>query len=448
MAYDNANGPAYATFFNQQGQNINPTQNYTGTDTYSKLNNELRISSPSGEKWHVTAGVFLERQTDKIVADYSVPGLANAFSPAEVSTGGTAVPTCGDDVFCTRVYRVDRDYAGFADGSYDLLPNLTLDAGIRYFTTQNSLSGFSGTASRVLSPGSTPTYATNCVIGTGGVSPCLLFGATTTQHGETHKVNLSWKVVPDKMLYFTYSTGFRPGGINRLPGVAPYAADKLDNFELGAKTQWFDRKLTINLAGFIENWHNMQFGLAPQGSDGVLATYNAGESQIKGVEGNFNLHLAPMTLSASATYIDAQLKTAFCNYNTDGSQDCAPAGTRLPIQPHFKGNLTERFDYTIASVKAWAQVTLNVQGSSRSYLLVSHITNQPFLPDTAGFGTVDLSLGGKFGGYTIEAFVQNLADERGALSINSICVPAICGAYAREYPIKPQMFGLKLSARY
>jgi iron complex outermembrane recepter protein len=451
VAYDQSNGPSYASFFDQQGNNINPTQNYTGTDIYSKLSNELRISSPSGEKWHLTGGVFLERQTDKIFADYSIPGLANA-QPSTYSAS-TAVPTCGDDVFCTRVYRVDRDYAGFVDGSYDILSNLTLDAGIRYFITNNSLSGFSGTSSAVVT--AHPTPGKSCIYGVGSTVPCTLFAASVNQHGETHKVNLSWKVLPDKMVYFTYSTGFRPGGINRIAGVGPYGADKLDNFELGAKTEWFDRKLTVNVAGFIENWHDMQFGLAPAGSDGVLATYNVGEAQIKGIEGNFNLRLSPITLSGSGSYIDAHTNTPFCSYGSNGEPSmCAPSGTQLPIQPKFKGNVTVRYDVTVDAVKGWFQVSANHQSSARQYLLDAVTSNDPLtlgnslLPYTAGFSTVDISLGVKFSRYTFEAFVQNAFDERGVLSINPICVPTICGADARNYPIKPQEFGLKLSARY
>lgn len=454
VAYD-AITPAYATFFDGQGNNLDPTQNYSGKDVYSKLNNELRVSSPAANNWHFTAGGFMERQTDKMVNDYIVNGLAAEVSNPNAYT--TAVPTCGDDVYCTRVYRVDRDAAVFADGSYDFASNVTLDAGIRYFTTKNSLSGFSGLASSVLAPGSAPV-AGKCVQGTGGVQPCLLFGdpvtrGTITQHGETHKINLSWKVTPRHLVYFTYSTGFRPGGNNRIQSVLPYLADKLSNFEIGAKTQWFDRKLTINMAAFIENWNKMQFGLAPPGAVGVLATYNAGNAQIKGVEGNFNLRLSPITLSGSASYIDAKLTTPFCNFGVGNNPDCAaglaaPVGTPLPIQPKFKGNLTARYDFAMGTTKGWAQITGNHQSGARQYLTNVPGTLMPYLPNTAGFSTVDVSLGAKMGGYTIEAFVQNLFDQRGILSINPICVPTICGAYARNYAVKPQEFGVKISARY
>ena len=455
VAYD-ALGPVYATFFDGQGHNLDPTQNYSGKDIYSKLNNELRVSSPAGNSWHVTAGVFMERQTDKMFNDYSVPGLASEIANPNEYT--TAVPGCGDDVFCTHVYRVDRDAAAFVDGSYDILPNVTIDAGIRYFSTKNSLAGFSGLASSVLTAGSTPVPGKSCIIGTGAFTPCQVFGdpitaGTVKQTGETHKVNLSWKVTPQHLVYFTYSTGFRPGGINRITSVAPYQPDTLDNFELGAKTQWFDRALTVNMAAFIENWHKMQFGLAPPGFIGVLATYNAGNAQIKGVEGNMTLRSGGFTLSGSGTYLDAHLTTPFCNFGANGNPDCqnglaAPAGTALPIQPQVKGTLSARYDFAVGSTKAWGQVSLNSQSKARQYLTNVPGTLTPLLPDSAGFSTVDVSLGAKWRGYTIEAFVQNLFDERGVLSVNPICVPAICGAYARNYAIKPQQFGLKLSARY
>ncbi len=436
VAYD-AENPAYVTFFNQNGTNLDPTQTYTGIDHYSKLSNELRISSPAGQRWHVTAGLFQERQTDAIHADYIIPGLSGSLYVPGVSYE-PSVPGCGDDVFCTRVYRVDRDYAGFIDASYDILDKLTIDAGVRYFITRNSLAGFSGLAGST-SPSCQP-------------NTCLLFNNTTKQTGETHKVNLSYKIRRDAMVYFTYSTGFRPGGINRIVGVAPYTSDTLDNFEIGAKSQFFDRKLTLNFAAFLENWHGVQFGLAPPGQVGVLATYNAGNARIKGLEGDFNLRVAPFTLSGSASYIDAKLVTPFCNFNSSGNPDCvnglaAPAGTPLPTQPRFKGNITARYEFPVARVNAYVQATVNHQSGTRAYL-TNGSNGLPLLPNTAGFSTVDFAVGGRLGTYTFEAFVQNAFDERGILSINTVCVPSICGNFARDYPIKPQEFGVKIGTKF
>lgn len=437
VAYD-AVYPSYASFLDAAGNNIDPTQTYRGHDKYTKQTHELRIASPADNRWHVTAGAFYERQTDRINADYIVPGLASI-------PGGLSVPKCGDDIFCTRVYRVDRDYAGFVDASYDILANLTLDGGIRYFITRNSLGGFSGFASTV-------SDTSTCTPSNSPDLPCTLFQSTVRQTGETHKVSLTWKINPDAMVYATYSTGFRPGGINRRVGVNPYKADTLDNYEAGFKTQWFDRRLTLNLTAFLENWKKLQYGLTSAGAVGVISTYNAGDARIKGVEGDFNLRLGGLNLSGSATYLDAHLTTSFCPIDSTGNPACtspsvvaAPAGTRLPIQPKFKGSMTARYGFEVGPTRAYVQGTVNHQSGTRSYLTDFEAD---LLGPTKGFTSADFSLGADMGRWNWEFFVQNAFDERGILSLNTVCVPTICGAYARSYPVKPREFGIKLSSRF
>ena len=54
--------------------------------------------------------------------------------------------------------------------------------------------------------------------------------------GFTYRFNGTWKPREDLMFYATWSKGFRPGGINRQPGLAPYNPDFLVNYELGWKT--------------------------------------------------------------------------------------------------------------------------------------------------------------------------------------------------------------------
>jgi len=441
VAYD-AYAPSYVSFLDASGANIDPTQTYRGRDKYTKFSNELRVSSPSSAPFRVTAGLFMERQTDGISADYIVPGLAGI-------PGGFAVPTCGDDIFCTRVDRVDRDYAGFVDASYDILENLTLNGGLRYFETRNSLSGFSGLAGTAADTVTCPPSSS--------VQPCLLFDKTVKETGETHKINLTWKINPDAMLYATYSTGFRPGGINRRVGVNPYKSDTLDNYEIGVKTEWLDHRLTLNMAAFIEDWNDLQYGLASAGSVGVISTYNAGSARIKGIEGDFNFHQGGFNLSGTATYIDAKLSSPFCSIGTSGNPVCvadaanpgggiaAPVGTRLPVQPKFKGSVTARYGFDVGSARAYVQGVVNHQSGTRSYLTDFEAD---LLGATKGFTTLDFSLGADIGKWNWQLFVQNAFDKRGILSLNTVCVPTICGAYARSYPIKPQMFGLKVGYRY
>lgn len=432
VAYDQFQGGFYTYFPTANGGFLDPTQQVHNHDEYTKQSHELRISSPTGERYKLVAGLFYQRQTDRIVADYYINGLADI-------PNSPAVPKAGDDLFATRAFRVDRDYAAFIDGSFDITPQLTLAAGIRVFKVNNTFVGFSGFKSG--------TLAANCVPVVADDRVCNNFDRQAKQSGETHRVNLTYKFDADRLVYATYSTGYRPGGNNRRPNVNPYIADTLANYELGFKTSWFDRKLRLNGALFYEKWKNLQYGLSPVGSFGVTNIYNAGDARVYGAEMDFNLRLGRLTLSGSGALIDGKLTTDFCSFDANGNPDCAlgvvaaPKGTPLPVQPRFKGNMTARYEFDLGSSKAFIQGSLNHQSGTRSYLTTREAD---LLGRTQGFETFDFSVGAKVSGFDVSAFIQNAFDKRGILSINTACTPSICGAARRFYPIKPQVFGIKL----
>lgn len=107
----------------------------------------------------------------------------------------------------------------------------------------------------------------------------------------TPRFGLNWKATDDVMIYASYAEGFKGGGWNPRPttaaaGVRPFEPESIKTFELGAKTQWFDRRLTLNIAGFYSRYNNIQLPVAYGLPDGtlVIETQNAGESEIKGLE--------------------------------------------------------------------------------------------------------------------------------------------------------------------
>ena len=154
-----------------------------------------------------------------------------------------------------------------------------------------------------------------------------------------------------------------------------------------------------------------------------------------------------MLFRSSGALIDGKLTTDFCSFDTNGNPDCtlgvvaAPRGTPLPVQPRFKGNMTARYEFELGKAKAFVQGTLNHQSGTRSYLTTREAD---LLGRTRGFETFDFSVGAKVSGFDVSAFIENAFDKRGILSINTVCTPSICGAAARFYPIKPQVFGIKL----
>ncbi|WP_281277598.1 TonB-dependent receptor domain-containing protein [Hankyongella ginsenosidimutans] len=103
-------------------------------------------------------------------------------------------------------------------------------------------------------------------------------------------MNATYKLDPDKLVYFTWSRGFRPGGINRRGGV-PYDADFLVNYEVGFKTSWLDRRVRWNGAFYWSNWKDFQFPFL--GQNGLTVITNAGNARIRGFETDWQATLAP-----------------------------------------------------------------------------------------------------------------------------------------------------------
>lgn len=437
VAYDSYG--YYATYFPRAaGGYLDPTQRQVLRDDYTKLTQELRISSPSDRSLRLTAGLFLQHQTDRIRADYEVQGIG-----AEINSGQIWFPGVhpgSDSVFRTRIFRKDRDYAMFAQAEYDIAPTLTLIGGIRGFIAHNTIYGFSG-----FNGGSSLAA---CIPGlTEPDVPCVSVDKKQVESGVIWRGGLRYRPNDDIMIYATASRGYRPGGNNRRPGVDPFRSDKLDNYEIGWKTR-FDN-IYFNGAVFYEEWKDVQFGLVPLNNNGITNTYNAGNARIYGIEADLTARFGGLTLSASGTYVDSQTTTDLCAVDPvtknivclPNVPPAAPAGTRLPIMPKFKGSMTMRYETPVGTGTGHLQASVSHQSGTRSFLLDAEFAA---VGGTSAFTTVDFSAGITWDAMRIEAFIQNAFDERGILSRNTFCATAFCGPYARSYPTKPQIFGLRV----
>jgi iron complex outermembrane recepter protein len=419
----------YTNFPDGNGGFLNPTQEQILDYKYTKQTHEVRISSPAENRFRLTAGAFMQRQTGKLDSDYSVPGVGNV--PVDGLPNLYPVPGFGDALFVKRLDRVDRDYAAFAEANFDIVPDVTLTAGIRGFIVDNNIYGFSGLARNTVDPA-------ECAPTQNSRYPCINVDKKLHETGETHKVSLSWKIDQQKMIYGTYSTGYRPGGSNRRAGIPPYLSDTLSNFELGWKTTWLDGHLRFNGAVFYERWKDMQFALP--GENGVTYILNAGRSEVKGVEADLMWRADGLQLSFAGAYIDAALDTDFCD-----DSGCTPKGTRLPTQPKFKGNVTARYNFQLGSAGSFVQATMAHQSGTRTALLDDDVADLGY---TKGFTTFDFSVGSSFGSFSVEAFIQNAFDKRGQLSRGTACAITACNQNYRVYPTKPQLFGVKMGQRF
>ncbi|WP_428334714.1 TonB-dependent receptor [Novosphingobium sp.] len=489
---------------------INPTQYYHSQAYAQKFTQELRLRTPKQWPFDVTLGGFYQSQQYQNNSNYAIHGLDNiegytAGGGQETNPAGFGIPTSqggtmilgtpavkGDAFYLVENNQYYHDEAIFAEGHYNITPNLKATGGIRYFWTDFEtlgLAGVMGSAHNTSSSLFVPTGAYGCptpltamrltCLNTNPAAPDEV--GRYKEKGETHKVAIDWQVQPDKMIYANYSTGFRPGGYNRplrirnygLATVNPFKSEKLANFELGIKTTW-NNIFKLNVSAYYETWNNIQYAVVVAGAQGAGITGNAGTAHVKGVEYDSDLRLGKVTLSTSGAYNDARLAADFCNFafnssagtigqlaactpgqgvrNADGtlqspfvSQVAAEKGTRLPRQPKYKGTSSIRYDTTMGDYKAFAMATALYQTGSTQDL---NTQLDGLLGDTSGFVSANFSAGVSKGPYSVDLFITNAFDKRGILTKNTFCSITFCSNSSRSFPIKPQFFGIKLSYRY
>ena len=439
--YDTLNGSG-AYFYDNLGNLVDPTQYIVGKDLFTKQSHELRISTPKDDRFRVVGGLFYERQSHHILQDYKVVGnIADSIT----------VPGWPNTIWLTDQLRVDRDYAAFAQADFDITPKLTFTAGIRGFYADNSLQGFFGFSSGF----SSHTGVAICKTDSGGNllpaivpgGPCTDLDARVHESGETHKLGLTYHVTDNKMVYFTYSTGFRPGGVNRrndIPGVGPYSSDTLDNYEIGWKTSWLDNRLRFNGDIYLEDWNNFQFPYLGPSSVTIIA--NAGQAQIKGAEAQVSwLPIDSLTLTGNVAYNDAQLAAPYCGGDCATNAVQSPTGTQLPITPKWKLNAIARYEFQLAGLNAHIQGDMVHQSGTWPDL---RLYQRSLLGQNKAYTMFDFAAGVGLNNWLVELSIQNAFDERAQLGRFAACTPETCGFQTYILPSQPRTLGLTFTEKF
>lgn len=456
--YDSLFGSG-AYIYDNAGNIISPNQYVQSRPRYSRQSHELRVTSPQDKPVRALVGLFYQRQQNDIEENYVIDNIADS-----ITVTGT-----DSNIWFTKQRRIDRDYAAFGELAWDITEQLTLTGGARIYKYKNSLIGFFGYSAGFSSrTGESQCFGPPEVDG----SPCTNLDRTTSDTGWLPKINLTYKINDDALVYATFSRGFRPGGVNRRGGLEPYMSDKLDNYEIGWKTSWADNTVRFNGAIYQLKWTDIQFSAL--GENGLTVVTNAGDGRIRGFE--LDLTWAPvtgLTLSASGSFNDAKLTTDFCAF-ANPSHDCsipgpptedepdgqenfilAPSGTRLPDTPRFKGNLVGRYQFAAgADLDAHVQGAVVYEGERNGDLRVG---TRDIVGDFPSYTTVDISAGLQKDLWSMELYATNLFDTNGKTSRSVQCGESVCGDPDNEtarggifynYTIRPRTIGLKIGRRF
>jgi iron complex outermembrane receptor protein len=347
---------------------------------------ELRLTSLSDQRFRWQVGGFFLKSERNFTTEQGLNGMlprdsTGAFIPPftiqgtnigapvapvqrNIIGGGTILPTLGIDGPNTNnpTLNYDRNnykttnYAAFANIGYDILDNLEIQLAGRYDAEKRSIrtqtpnipNPFFGIA-----PGA-PAATYNLCVATTGRSAADCHDSRTF-HQFQPKASLIYKFANETgSVFVNYGKGFKSGGFNPIgtratliqgiPNILvqdSYDKETADSYELGFKSQLFNRRVSVNGSVFYTQTHNsQQFEFFPTG--GIQAISQIKKARIWGVEGDVNARVTDsLSLFAGAGYLDTKITDID---SQDPADRAAIIGNRIPFVANY--NITAGFQLT------------------------------------------------------------------------------------------------------
>jgi iron complex outermembrane recepter protein len=259
---------------------------------------EFRLETDITRDLHTTAGLYytdvLETYDESVQSPGAPGGDIPGFNAATDGTAGT------DTGYLSHQPERSSEKAIYFSAAYSLTNRFKLSAGVRQsylksFYTNTTYGFFNGGYGHYTLP-----YEANAL---------------------TPRFTAQYQLTDDDMVYATAAKGFRPGGAQLLepicaqdlaalglvPGESQYKSDALWNYEFGAKTKWFDGRLTANVAVYDMEWKDIQ-QVVRLPICGFDITVNGAAARSRGSE--LEVAYVPvegLTMSLSGGYEDARI---------------------------------------------------------------------------------------------------------------------------------------------
>ncbi|MBX3564796.1 MAG: TonB-dependent receptor [Sphingomonas sp.] len=310
------------------------------------------------------------------------------------------------------------------------------------------------------------------------IQPQAFTGEAYRAWNVSYDLTASYKPSRDVLLYATYAHTFKSGGLN-LNGVpvvngvvqtnlAQVAPEKVDHFEIGAKTQFWDRKATLNLTGYWTSIKDYQ-AVVNNGSTSTLRGYlaNAGEVRVRGIEADFSLRpTRNLSLYVNGAYTDHEY-VKFVN------APCPPelsGGTAAPVgsaggTPGVPGQLSpvvcDISGQWLPGISNWAfsyggeyslpakvfdldgEFYIGADASTRSKF--SSNASRSIYTDIDGYTLANARIGFRTGDFNIFGWVRNALDAKYFDLLAT--TPGNTGLIAGN-PGDPRTYGLTISKAF
>ncbi len=317
--------------------------------------------------------------------------------------------------------------AAFAQGGYAFTPRLTATVGLRYTKDEKRF------LNALYYNNSYQFYTFNRPINE----------VSNEWTDVSPHVSLQYKATEDALLYASFSKGYKAGGYNAISfdAVAPesYDPEEIYAYEVGAKTEWLQRRLRVNASAFVYDYRGVVGNALV---DAAYVVENIGEFYVYGGEVEIDALLGDdLKVSLGVGYLGQELRSV-----TEGGDFTIREDSRLPNMPEFSGNLSLDYGRAVGDLGRFdANATLTYKGE-----------HEFLLPNREGEGedgyallNAALSLTPNIRGKTplaVTLFGRNLTDETYKIYAEN-SVDFGLGLLYAQYG-KPREWGLSARYRY
>ncbi len=335
-----------------------------GVDS-NQFSQELRLSG-SGErsKW-IVGGYFYVDHRNTPALDLTL--FNDAASQALV---GVPFPL----VFKGSWQQRTTSGAGFVHLEYDVTPKFTVVTGLR-FTAERKKFRYD-VIENMLGP----------------VAPGRITDASNSFSGVSARLNLNFRPNDDQLYYLAFSRGFQSGGFNggfAIGGaLGGFGKEILNSYEIGAKTEWLDRRLRFNVAGFFYDYNKAQLlDFDPESLSNVAV--NVPQVTIYGAEAELTaLPADGLSITLNLGLLDTKIKSRPGEVVLGGPvQAGAPGGTtvdirgnQLPLAPHVSSSGTVRYERPLGEGRGMIGMQVEYTYTARQFF---SLTNDPILAQGA-----------------------------------------------------------------
>ncbi|KMS58643.1 hypothetical protein V473_00665 [Sphingobium cupriresistens LL01] len=317
---------------------------------------ELRVGTQYDGPFNWQAGVFYGSDKMRFAQrlDYYTDPRCGADCDFGITPNGTGMNTV--DSFSQR----RRSYSGYVRGEFKIVPELTVSGGVRQSHDKLLVDNYSAYVGDTSAPLSIPVFVDE--------------RRRESFNNTSFEAGLDWKASRDILLYASFKQGYRTGAVNGSAltsalevNIAP--PETAAAFEIGAKTSFFDRKLTVNLSAFTTSYKNQQI----QASEVVAGTQtfplrSIDKSQINGIEAQVIVRpVGGITFSAAASAVDPK-------YKKGTVAGISVAGNQIINAAKYKLNISSDF-VIMDGPSGKVNLNLNANYNSRTYYDVYNTEN-------------------------------------------------------------------------